>query len=102
VAPGLTGPAGGDGADSGATDGDEDQDGDDDLGAPDGGDDDQDDDPEPAAATSPLPPEPHYEKQILHLDSTEGPFLMLLWRVMQRIGFPLMPRYKAHLFKNAQ
>jgi hypothetical protein len=64
------GPAGGDGADSGAADRDED-------GAPDGGDDDPDDDREPAAATSP-PPEPHYEKQILHLDSAEGPFPALL------------------------
>jgi hypothetical protein len=72
------GPAGGDGADSVATDGDEDEDGDDDSGAPDGGDDDPNNDPEPAAATSPPPPEPHYEKQILHLDSAEGPFPALL------------------------
>jgi hypothetical protein len=26
------------------------------------------------------------------LDFAEGPFPMLLWRAMQRIGFPLMPR----------
>jgi hypothetical protein len=40
-------------------------------------------DPEPAVATnSPPPPEPHYEKQILHLDSAEGPFPALLWRAM--------------------
>jgi hypothetical protein len=96
------GPAGGDSADPGAADGDEDDNGDDDSGAPDGGDDEPDDDPEPAVATSPPPPEPHYEKQILHLDSSEGPFPALLWRAMQRIGFPLMPRYEAHLFKNAQ
>jgi hypothetical protein len=97
------GPAGGAGADSDAAGRDEDDDdGDDDSGAPGGGDDDPDDDPEPAAATSPPPPEPHYEKQILHLDSAEGPIPALLWRVMQRIGFPLMPRYEAHLFKNAQ
>jgi hypothetical protein len=71
-------PAGGDDADSGDADGDEDEDGDDDSGTPHGGDDDPDDDPEPAAATSPPPPEPHYEKQILHLDSAEGPILAFL------------------------
>jgi hypothetical protein len=48
------------------------------------------------------PPEPHYEKQIHHLDFAEGPFPALLWRAMQGIGFPLMPRYEASLFKNAQ
>jgi hypothetical protein len=96
------GPAGGDGGDSGAADGDEDENGDDDSGAPGDDDDDPDDDPEPAAATNPPPPEPHYEKQILHLDSAEGPFPALLWRAMQRIGFPRKPRYEAHLFRNAQ
>jgi hypothetical protein len=96
------GPAGGDGADPGAVGGDEDDDGHDDSCAPDGGDDDPDDDPEPAIATSPPPPEPHYEKQIHHLDFAEGPFPALLGRAMQRIGFPMMLRYEAHLFKNAQ
>jgi hypothetical protein len=95
-------PAGGDGANPGAAGRDEDEDGDDDPTAPDGGDDGSDDDPESAAAASPPPLEPHYEKQILHLDFAEGPFPALLWRAMQRIGFPLMPRYEAHLFKNAQ
>jgi hypothetical protein len=67
-----------------------------------GGDEDPDDDPEPAdAADQPLP-EPHYEKQIHRLDFAEGPFPPLLWRAMQRIGFPLMPRYEAYLYKNAQ
>jgi hypothetical protein len=88
------GPAGGDSADSGAADGDEDEDDDNDSGAPDGGDDNPDDDPKPAAATSPPPVEPHYEKQILHLDSAEGPFPAILWSAMQRIGFPLMPHYE--------
>jgi hypothetical protein len=96
------GPAGGDGADSHAAGGHEDDDGDNDSGAPDGGDDDPDDDPELAAAANPSPPEPHYEKQILHLESAEGPFPALLWRAMQRIGFPLRPRYEARLHKNAQ
>jgi hypothetical protein len=95
-------PAGGDGDDLGAADGDENEDGDDDSGALGDDDDDPDDDPEPATATSPPPPEPHYEKQILHLDSVESPFPALLWRAMQRIGFPLKPCYEAHLFKNAQ
>jgi hypothetical protein len=36
------------------------------------------------------------------LDFAEGPFPALLWRAMQRIGFPLMPHYEASLFKNAQ
>ena len=27
---------------------------------------------------------------------------MLLWKAMQRIGFPLMPHYEACLYKNAQ
>jgi hypothetical protein len=67
-------PAGGDGADLGAAIGDEEEDGDDDSAAPDGGDNDPDEDPEPAVAASPPPPEPHYEKQIHHLDFAEGPF----------------------------
>jgi hypothetical protein len=95
-------PAGGDGANPGAAGRDEDEDGGDDSAAPDGGDDGLDDDLDSAAAASPPSPEPHYEKQILHLDSAEGPFPTLLWRAMQRIGFPLMPRYEAHLYKNAQ
>jgi hypothetical protein len=86
-------PARGDGADPGAASRDEDE----------GGDgDDPDDNLEPAVTASPPPPEPHYEKQIHHLDFAEGPFPALLWRAMQRIGFSLMPRYGAHLFKNAQ
>jgi hypothetical protein len=84
-------PAGGDSANPGAASGDEDED----------GDGDPDDDPEPAIAPSPPPPEPHYEKQIYRLDFAEGPFPALLWRAMQRIGFLLMPRYEAHLYKNA-
>jgi hypothetical protein len=97
------GPVGGDGGDSGAADGDKGEGGDDDSGAPGDDDDDPDDDPEPAVATnSPPPPEPHYEKQILHLESAEGPFRALLWRAMQRIGFPRKPHYEAHLFRNAQ
>jgi hypothetical protein len=72
------GPARGDNADPGAAGGDGDDDGDDDSGAPDGGDDDLVDDPEPAIATSPPPPEPHYKKQIHHLDFAEGPFPALL------------------------
>jgi hypothetical protein len=95
-------PAGGDGADPSATGRDEGEDGDDDSAAPDGGDDDPDDDPEPAVAASPPPPEPHYEKEIHCLDFAEGPFPTLLWRAMQRIGFPLMPHYEAYLYKNAQ
>jgi hypothetical protein len=75
-------PAGGDGADPGAAGGDEDDDGYDKLGAPDGGDDDPDNDPEPAVAANPLPSEPHYEKQIHHLDFAKGPFPTLLWRAM--------------------
>jgi hypothetical protein len=97
------GPAGGDGGDSGAANGDKGEGGDDDSGAPGDDDDDPDDDPEPAVATnSPPPLEPHYEKQILHLESAEGPFPALLWRAMQRIGFPRKPHYEAHLFRNAQ
>jgi hypothetical protein len=95
-------PAGGEGADPGGAGGDEDEDGDDDPAASDGGDEDLDNDPEPAVAASPPPPEPHYEKQIHHLDFAEGPFPALLWRAMQRIGFPLMPLYEACLYKNAQ
>jgi hypothetical protein len=69
------GPVGGDGGNSGAADGDKGEGGDGDSSAP--GDD--DDDPEPAVATnSPPLPEPHYEKQILHLDCVEGPFPVLL------------------------
>jgi hypothetical protein len=83
---------GGDGADPGAARGDNAEVGDVDL----------DDDPEPASAADKPPPKPHYEKQIHRLDFTEGPFPALLWRAMQRISFPLMPRYEAALFKNAQ
>jgi hypothetical protein len=36
------------------------------------------------------------------LDFAEGPFPALLWRAMQRIGFPLMPCYEACFYKNAQ
>jgi hypothetical protein len=36
------------------------------------------------------------------MDFAEGPFPSLLWRGMQRIGFPLMPHYEACLYKNAQ
>jgi hypothetical protein len=96
------GPAGGDGADLGAAGGDKDEDGDDDSAAPDGGDGELDDDPDPTVAASPPPPEPHYEKQLHRLDFAEGPFPALLWRAMQRISFPLMPRYEACLYKNAQ
>jgi hypothetical protein len=86
---------GGDGADPGAAGGDNAEDGDDDPAAPDGVDD-------PAGAADKRPLEPHYEKQIHRLDFAEGPFPALLWRAMQRIGFPLMPCYEAALFKNAQ
>jgi hypothetical protein len=86
--------AGGDSADLGAAGGDNAEDGNDDLAAPDGGDEDPDDDPELADAADKPPPEAHYEKQIHHLDFAEGPFPALLWRAMQRIGFPLMPRYE--------
>jgi hypothetical protein len=72
------------------------------LAAPDGGGDDPDDDPKPAAAADVPPPEPHYEKELHHLDFAEGPFPALLWRAMQRIGFPLRPCYEASLFRNAQ
>jgi hypothetical protein len=95
-------PAGGDSADPSAASRDENEDGDDDSDAPDGGDDDPNDDPEPAVAASPPPPEPHYAKQIHRLDFAEGPLPVLLWRAMQRIGFPQMPHYEAHLYKNAQ
>jgi hypothetical protein len=94
--------AGEDGADSGAAGEDNAEDGDDDPAAPDGGDEDPDDDPEPADVANPPPPEPHYEKQIYRLDFAEGPFPTLLWRAMQRIGFPLMLHYEACLYKNAQ
>jgi hypothetical protein len=96
------GPAGGDGDDSGAADGDKDKGDAEDSDAPGDDDDDPDDGPEPAVATTPPPPEPHYGKQILHLESAEGPFPALLWRAMQRIGFPRKPHFEAHLFKNAQ
>jgi hypothetical protein len=93
---------GGDGANPGAAEGDNAEDGDEDPAASDGGDEDPDDDPEPANAADKPPPEPHYEKQIHRLDFAEGPFPALLWRAMQRIGFPLMPRYEASFYKNAQ
>jgi hypothetical protein len=96
------GPTGGDGGDSGAADGDKDKGDADDSDAPGDDDDDPDDDPEPAVATNPPSPEPRYEKQILHLESAEGPFPALLWRAMQRIGFPRKPHFVAHLFRNAQ
>jgi hypothetical protein len=95
------GPAGGDSADPGAASGDKDEDGDVDSATPDGGDNDPNDDPEPAVATSPPTPEPHYEKQIHRLDFAEGPFPALLWRAMQSISFQLMLRYEACLYKNA-
>jgi hypothetical protein len=94
--------AGGDGADPDATRGDDAEDGGDDPAAPDGGSDDPNDDQVPTAAADVPPPVPHYEKEIHHLDFAEGPFPTLLWRAMQRIGFPLMLRYEASLFKNAQ
>jgi hypothetical protein len=94
--------AGGDGADPCAAGGDDAEDGDDDPAAPDGSDEDPDDDPEPANVANKPPPEPHYNKQIHRLDFAEGPFPALLWRAMQRIGFPLMPCYEACLYKNAQ
>jgi hypothetical protein len=84
--------AGGDSTDPGAARGDDAEDGDDDPVAPDGGDEDPDDDPEPTDAADEPPQEPHYEKQIHHLDFVEGPFPTFLWRAIQRIGFPLMPR----------
>jgi hypothetical protein len=90
----------GDGADPGAAGGDNDEDGDDDPAALDGGDEDPDDDPEPTDAADPPPPEPHYEKQIHRLDFAEGPFSAFLWRAIQRIGFPVMPRYEVCLYKN--
>ena len=70
--------------------------------APENGSEDPDDDPEPAATADTPPPEPHYKKEVHRLDFAEGPFPALLWRAMQRIGFPLWPRYEAHLYKNAQ
>ncbi|RLM99546.1 hypothetical protein C2845_PM06G31190 [Panicum miliaceum] len=94
--------AGGDGADPGVVGGGNAEDGGDDLAAPDGGDDDPDDDQEPAAAADVPPLEPHYVKELHYLDFAEGPFPALLWRSMQRIGFPLRPRYEASLFRNAQ
>jgi hypothetical protein len=60
---------GGDGANPDAAGGDD---------AKDGGDDDPDDDPEPADAVDEPPLEPHYKKQIHHLDFAEGPFPALL------------------------
>jgi hypothetical protein len=94
--------AAGDRHDGDAAGGDDAKDGVDDPVAPDGGDDDPDDDLELAATADEPPLEPHYEKQIHDLDFAEGPFPTLLWRAMQRIGFPLMPHYEASLFKNAQ
>jgi hypothetical protein len=70
--------AGGDGANPGAVGGDDAEDGEYGSATPDGGDEDPDDDPEPAEAADELPPEPHYEKQIHHLDFAEGPFPALL------------------------
>jgi hypothetical protein len=89
---------GGDGIDLDAAGGDDAEDGGDDLAMPDGG----DDDPEPATVADVPSPEPHYEKQLHHLDFAECPFPALLWRAMQRTGFALMPCYEASLFKNAQ
>jgi hypothetical protein len=93
---------GGNGADPDAA-GEEDveEDGDD-SGALGGGGSDPGDDIEPAAPAPVPPSEPHYEKQIHHLDFAEGPIPTLLWRAMQKIGFPWMARYEAHLHKNAQ
>jgi hypothetical protein len=96
------GTAGGDGADPDTARGDDAKDGGDDPAAQDGGGDDPNDDLVPAAAADVPPPEPHYEKQIHHLEFAKGPFPAFLWRAMQRIGFPLMLRYEASLFKNAQ
>jgi hypothetical protein len=90
--------AGGDSADPGATGGGNAEDGGDDPATPDDG----DDDPELAAAANVPPPEPHSEKELHYLDFAEGPFPALLWRAMQRIGFPLRSRYEASLFRNAQ
>jgi hypothetical protein len=36
------------------------------------------------------------------LDFAEGPFPALLWRAMQRIGFPLRQFYEDYVFKNPQ
>ncbi|RLM91500.1 hypothetical protein C2845_PM08G12570 [Panicum miliaceum] len=94
--------AGGGGADPGAAGGGNAKDGGGDPAAPDGGDDDRDDDPKPSAAADVPPPELYYGKELHYLDFAEGPFLSLLWRVMQRIGFPLRPRYEAYVFENAQ
>jgi hypothetical protein len=85
-----------------AAGGDDAEDGDDGPATPDGGDEDPDDDLGPADAADEPSPEPHYEKQIHHLDFAEGPFPALLWRAMQRISFSLMPCYEASLFKNTQ
>jgi hypothetical protein len=93
--------AGADGADPYAAEEDNAEDGDDDPAASDGGDEDPNDDLEPADVAEQPPPEPHYKKQIHRLDFAEGPFPALLWRAMQRIGFPLMPRCEAYLYKNA-
>jgi hypothetical protein len=92
----------GGGADPGAAGGDNAEGGDDDPAASDDGDEDLEDDSEPAHEADQPPLEPHYEKQIHRLDFAEDPFLALLWRAMQRISFPLMPRYEACLYKNAQ
>jgi hypothetical protein len=94
--------AGGNGAEpntAGEKDAEEDGD---DSGALGGGGSDPGDDLELAAPAPVPPPEPHYEKQIYHLDFAEGTIPALLWRAMQRIGFSWMPRYEAHLHKNAQ
>ena len=85
--------AGGDSADPDAAEGED---------APEDGGNDPDGDPEPATAADTPPPEPHYKKQVHRLNFAEGPIPALLWRAIQRIGFPLRPGYEAHLYKNAQ
>ncbi|KAG2657485.1 hypothetical protein PVAP13_1KG160931 [Panicum virgatum] len=74
----------------------------DDPAAPEDGGNDPNDDPETATVADTPPPEPYYEKEVHHLDFAEGPIPTLLWRAMQRIGFPLRPRYEAHLYKSAK
>ena len=85
--------AGGDSADPDAAEGED---------APEDGGNDPDGDPEPATAADTPPPEPHYKKQVHRLNFVEGPIPALLWRAIQRIGFPLRSGYEAHLYKNAQ
>ena len=94
---------GGGSVDSNATEGeDAPEDGRDEPGTPEDGGDDPDDDPEIEPAADTPPPEPHYKKQVHRLNFVEGPIPALLWRAIQRIGFPLRPGYEAHLYKNAQ